>query len=50
MYLRTKRIQQIPRCIQTEILSFTSVDENQTVQRIQSDADLDFLLTKIYRC
>ena len=46
MYLHTKGIQPIQRPIQRfiniEKLLFASVDEDQTVQRIQSDPDLHF--------
>ena len=41
--------QPIQRVIQIEILLFISVDEDQTVQRIQSDPDLHLLLTVIYK-
>ena len=49
MYSHTKGIQPIQCFIQIEILLSTSVDKDQTVQRIQSDSDLHFLLTVIYR-
>ena len=32
-----------------QIILFASVGEDQTVQRIQSDPDLQFLLTVIYK-
>ena len=53
MYSHSMGIELIQCFIQIEILLFASLDEDQTVQRIQPDPDLHFLLTEtvtVIRC